>query len=83
MTATGPEVRPVWPKGSSSVDILFFCRFYIKDTINPSQLLIFTNIIRCSRLPLLIGYFIYFKYTHIFKSLSIAASLVQLKKQIG
>ena len=25
---------------------------YVKDTINSSQLFIFTNVIRCSRLPL-------------------------------
>ena len=37
----------------------------IKDTINPWQLFIFTNVIRCSRLPLWVGYFIYFKFTSV------------------
>ena len=36
---------------------------------------------RCSRLPLWTGYFIYFKFTRLLNSLSIATSLVQLKKQ--
>ena len=36
-----------------------------KDTINPSQLFIFTNFIRCSRLPLWVGYFIYFEFTRV------------------
>ena len=40
-----------------------FRRF--KDTIKPSQLFIFTNVIRCSRLPLWLAYFIYFKYIHV------------------
>ena len=29
----------------------------IKGTIKPLQLFIFTNVTRCSRLPLLVGYF--------------------------
>ena len=36
-----------------------------KDTINPLQLFIFTNVICCSRLPLWVGYFIYFKFTRV------------------
>ena len=36
-----------------------------KDTINPLQLLISTNVICCSRLPLWVGYFIYLKFTRI------------------
>ena len=39
--------------------------FKVKDTINPSQLFIFTNNIRCSRLPLWVGCFIYFKFLHV------------------
>ena len=38
-------------------------RNLVKDTINFSQLFIFTNVIRCSRLPLCVGYFICFKFT--------------------
>ena len=52
----------------------------LKDTINPLQLFIFTNVIRCSRIPHEVGYFIYFIFTRVS---SIAVSLVQLKKQIG
>ena len=37
----------------------------IKDTISPLQLFNFTNVIRRSRLPLWIGYFIYFKFTRV------------------
>ena len=37
----------------------------VKDTINPLLLFIFTNIIRCSRLPLSVGYFVYFKFTRV------------------
>ena len=36
-----------------------------KDTINPLQLFIFTNVIRYSRLPIWVGYFIFFKFTHV------------------
>ena len=36
-----------------------------KDTINLLQLFIFTNVIRCSRLPLWVGYFIYLKFTRV------------------
>ena len=53
-----------------------------KDTINPLQLFIFTNVICCSRLPLWIGCFIYFKFARI-SLIVIVISLVQLKKQIG
>ena len=38
---------------------------FVKDTINPLQLFIFTNVIRCSRLTLWVGYFIYFNFTHV------------------
>ena len=41
--------------------LIFNNVYFIKDTLNPSQL--FTSIIRCSRLPLWIGYFIYSKFT--------------------
>ena len=41
----------------------FWC---LKDTINPLQLYIFTNVIRCSRLPLSVGHCIYFIYPSIF-----------------
>ena len=37
----------------------------IKDTISPLQLFKFTNVIRRFRLPLWIGYFIYFKFTRV------------------
>ena len=37
----------------------------IKDTKSPLQLFNFTNVIRRSRLPLWIGYFIYFKFTRV------------------
>ena len=41
-------------------------RFFVfKDTKNPLQLFIFTNVIRCSRLPLGVGYFVYFKFTRV------------------
>ena len=36
-----------------------------KDAINPSQLIICTNVIFCSRLLLWGGYFIYFKFTRV------------------
>ena len=36
-----------------------------KDTINTSHLFSFTNVIRCSKLPLWVDYFIYFKFTHV------------------
>ena len=36
---------------------------FLKDTINALQLFIFTNVIRCSKLPLWVGYFIYLKFT--------------------
>ena len=36
-----------------------------KDKINPVQLFILTNVIRCSRLPLWVGYFIYLKFTRV------------------
>ena len=54
--------------------------FFIKDTINPSQLFVFTNVIRFSRLPLRVGCFIYFKFTREFNSLSITTSLVQFQE---
>ena len=38
---------------------------WFKDIINPSQLLIFTNVIRCSTVPLWVGYFIYFKFKRV------------------
>ena len=41
--------------------LLILPQYCFKDTVNPLQLLIFTNVIRCSRLPLWLGYFIYFK----------------------
>ena len=34
----------------------------IKDAIKPLQLFIFTNVICCSRVPLWVDYFIYFKF---------------------
>ena len=34
--------------------------FKLLDTINPLELFIFTNVIRCPRLPLWVGCFIYF-----------------------
>ena len=37
----------------------------IKDPINNLQLFIFTNVTRWSRLPLWVGYFIYFQFTHV------------------
>ena len=37
----------------------------LKDLINPLQLFIFTNVIRCSRLPVGVGCFIYFKLTRV------------------
>ena len=36
---------------------------YLGDTINPLQLFIFDNVMRCSRLQLWVGYFIYLKFT--------------------
>ena len=38
---------------------------YVKETINPLQLFISTNVIRCSRLQLWVGYFIYLKFTRV------------------
>ena len=40
------------------------CIFF-KDTINPSKLFIFTNVICSSRLALWVGYFLYFKFTRV------------------
>ena len=37
----------------------------LKDAINPIQLFIFTNVIRCSRLPLWVGYFFHLKFARI------------------
>ena len=37
----------------------------VKDTINPLQLFIFTNIICCSGPPLSVDYFIYFNFTQV------------------
>ena len=43
-----------------------FASFNFKDTINPLQLFILTDAMRCSRLPpLWVDYFIYFKFTHV------------------
>ena len=42
-----------------------FTSFNFKDTINPLQLFILTDAMRCSRLPLWVDYFIYFKFTHV------------------
>ena len=39
--------------------------FILKDAINHLQLFIFTNVIRCSRQPLSVGCFIYFKFTYV------------------
>ena len=36
-----------------------------KDTINPLQLFIFTNVLRCSRLALWVGYFICLKFIRV------------------
>ena len=55
----------------------------VKDTINPWQLFIFTNVIRCSRLLLWVGYFIYLKFTCISLIVYQLLNLAQLKKQIG
>ena len=47
------------------ISIIFcFSKGYVKDTINSFKLFIFTNVILCSRLPLCIGSFIYFKFKH-------------------
>ena len=67
----------IWIKAPNDL-IISLC---FKDTINPSQLFIFTNVIRCSRLPLWLDCFMYFKFTQ-FNSLSITTSLDQSKKQI-
>ena len=40
-----------------------FARFNFKDTISPLQLFIVTDAMHCSRLPLWVDYFIYFKFT--------------------
>ena len=53
------------------------------DTINPLQLFIFTDVIRCSRLPFWVGYFIYLKFTGVSSIVYHSLHLVQLKKQIG
>ena len=45
----------------SKETVLDFSKRTANDTISPSQLFIFTNVIPCSRLPLSVGYFIYFK----------------------
>ena len=49
----------------------------IKDTMNPLQLFIFINALRCSRLLHWVGCFIYFKFTRVSY-----LNLAQLKKQI-
>ena len=46
-----------------SVEVIHNLRYGFKDTINPLQLFIFTKVIHYSRLPLWVGYFIYFKFT--------------------
>ena len=57
-----------------------FCPFRIQSNI--LQLFVFTNAIRCSRLPSSLFYLL--KFTRVsLGSLSIATFLVQLKKQIG
>ena len=45
--------------------LAYFTQCRVKDTINPLQLFIFTNVIRCSRLPIWVGCFIYFKFTRV------------------
>ena len=55
----------------------------VKDTINPLRLFIFTNVLRCSRLPLWVGYFIYLKFACISSIVYQLLNLAQLKKQIG
>ena len=42
-----------------------FASFNFKDTINPLQLFILTDAMRCSRLTLWVDYFIYFKFIHV------------------
>ena len=54
----------------------------IKDTTNPLQQFIFTNI-DISRLPLWVGYFIYLKFICIVLIVCQLLHPVQLKKQIG
>ena len=49
----------------SSVIVILGKIIVIKDTINPLKLFIFTKVIHCSRLPLWVGYFIYFKFTRV------------------
>ena len=39
--------------------------FCFKDKINPLQLFLFTDVIRCSRLLLWVDYFIYFEFTRV------------------
>ena len=45
--------------------LAYFTQCRVKDTINPLQLFIFTNVIRSSRLPIWVGCFIYFKFTRV------------------
>ena len=52
------------------------------DTINPLQLFIFTTVIRCSRLQLCVGYFVYLKFTHVSSIVYQLLHLLQLNKQI-
>ena len=54
----------------------------VKDTINPLQLFIFTTVMRCSRLQLWVGYFIYLKFTHVSSIVYQLLHLLQLDKQI-
>ena len=49
----------------------------------PLQLFIFTDVIRCSRLPLCVGYFINLKFISVSSNIYQLLYLVQLKKQIG
>ena len=54
--------KPVLESLFNILAVLRTCNF-IKDTINPLQLFIFTNVICCFRLPLWVGYFIYLIFT--------------------
>ena len=53
----------------------------IKDTINPLQLFTFTNVIRCSRLPLWIVYFTYWKFTCV-SSVATSSSIKKKKNSL-
>ena len=70
-------------KTVSEIAFCFILTNEFKDTTNSLQLFLFTNAIRCSRLPLWVSYFIYLKFTRVSSIVYQLLHLAQSKKQIG